>query len=93
MRFYIVSSVHNIDFAQIMLYKNDFAIASVAGATFSNSSTSGSSASLSKDIYLAAGDKIHLMVFQQNGGNLSAQSTNGGFLENCWFTGHLIVGD
>lgn len=93
MRFYIISSIHNIEFAQIMIYKNDFAITSVVGAVSSNASTSQASASLSKDIYLDAGDKIHLVVLQQNDGNLSAQSSNGGWLENCWFTGHLVVGD
>lgn len=93
MRFYIISSIHNIDFAQIMIYKNDFAIAAVVGAPSSNATTSSASAALSKDIYLDAGDRIHVVVLQQNDGNVSAISNNGGFLEYCWFTGHLVVGD
>lgn len=89
--FYIVSSVHNIDYAEIKLYKNDSPIATVVGTMANNGATSSSNAALSKDISLVAGDKFHVVVYQRNDGGLSAISNNGFEEDICWFTGHLII--
>ncbi len=91
MNFYIVSSVYNIEYAEIKLYKNDSSIATVFGTMAKNGATSSSNGTLSKDISLAAGDKIHVVVYQRNDGGLSAISNNGNRDDYCWFTGHLIV--
>ncbi len=88
----IVSNSHSMESCQLVLYKNDVIIATVAGEG-SNGFISEFSSCLSKDLILAASDRIYVGAYQTNDGNLSARCNNGFSDEYCWFTGHLITAD
>jgi C1q domain len=87
----ITSPSYNIDRGIISLYKNGVEIASKGNNPFNLSTASQIFADLSLDVQLNAGDKIWVMLFQSNDGNLTANTQNVNYKNS--FSGHLVFAE
>jgi C1q domain len=90
----IISSVStNLETLRIEIVKNGTSVATAQSAPQNLPANSVAYPNIQRDIFLQAGDKVWITIFQSNPGELSASCSVPFIPRMSWFNGHLVFAD